>query len=281
MYQPGNEFLNLRSPQRCPLHHVELGSGTPILLLHGFGANLVTWRHLVRPLGAMRRVIAVDLVGCGTSPKPRSFDYSLGGLAAAVLDFIEVKELNDLVLVGHSAGGGIALMIALWLQQAARPLRGLVVIDGISYPQSLPLFIKLLRTPILGPLVVQLPAYLQVCYALRIAYYNQKMITRETISSYADPLREAAARGALLATARGLIPDNVDKLVESFSTIAVPTLLLWGRQDAIVPLSNGLRLHRAIAGSLMTIFDDCGHVPPEEMPVQTLEVLTNFITKVS
>jgi pimeloyl-ACP methyl ester carboxylesterase len=273
--------LDLPSRQRYPLNHIEVGGGAPILLLHGFGANLVTWRHLVGPLAAMRRVIAVDLVGCGASPKPRCFDYSLRSLAAAVLDFINVKGLNDLILVGHSAGGGIALMIALWLQQAARPLlRGLVVVDGISYPQPLPLFIKLLRTSLVGPLTLQLPIYLQVRYALHLAYYNREKITPDTISGYANPLRDAAARAALLATARGLIPDNVDKLVEAFSTIAVPTLILWGRHDAIVPLSNGLRLHGAIAGSAMTIFDDCGHVPPEEMPAQTLEALTNFITKV-
>jgi pimeloyl-ACP methyl ester carboxylesterase len=223
----------------------------------------------------------VDLVGCGASPKPRYFEYSLRSQARALLDFIEAKELTDLTLVGHSMGGGIALLVALSLQQAGRPLRGLIVIDSISYAQTLPLFIKLLRTPLIGRLVLRLPVDLQVRYVLNMAYYDRTKITSTTIADYAAPLRAPAARSALLATARHLIPNDIEALAEQFGTISAPTLVIWGRHDAVVPLSNGLRLHSAITGSTMTIIDDCGHVSPEEMPARTLETMSEFFLRVS
>jgi pimeloyl-ACP methyl ester carboxylesterase len=274
--------LNSSYGKSHPLHHIEVGQGAPVLLLHGFGANLATWRHLIRPLAAIRRVIAVDLIGCGESPKPRNFDYSLLSQARAVLDFIDAKDLTDLVLVGHSMGGGIALLVATAWRQAARPLlRGLVVIDSISYAQPLPLFMKLLRTPLIGSLALKLPVEIQVRYVLRRAYYDRKKITSTTVADYANPLRTPAARYALLATARHLIPDDIDEVAKTFPTITVPTLILWGRQDAIVPLANGQRLYNAIVGSDMAIIDYCGHVPPEEMPARTLETLREFVLKVS
>jgi pimeloyl-ACP methyl ester carboxylesterase len=84
-----------------------------------------------------------------------------------------------------------------------------------------------------------------------------------------------------LATARHLVPDDVGGLAEKYRTITAPTLILWGRHDAVVPLSNGQRLHNAIAGSTLRIIDDCGHVPPEEMPAKTLEAITGFILSLS
>ena len=277
-----NHDLHASYSKSYPLHHIEVGQGAPVLLLHGFGANLATWRHLIGPLSASRRVIAVDLMGCGASPKPRYFDYSLRNQARAVLNFIDFKGLTDLILVGHSTGGGIALLIALSLQQTERRLlRGLVVIDGICYPQRLPLFIRLLRTPLIGPLALRLPVDIQVLYVLSVAYHDRKKITCATIADYANPLRAPAARSTLLTIARQLIPDDIDALAETFPTITVPTLILWGRHDAVVPLSNGRRLHKAIAGSTMIIIDDCGHVSPEEMPAQTLEALNEFFLRVS
>jgi pimeloyl-ACP methyl ester carboxylesterase len=263
------------------LHCTQAGHGPPILLLHGFGANLATWQHLVPSLSKTRRVICVDLLGFGASPKPIDFDYSLRSQARVVLDFIEAEGLRDLILVGHSMGGGIALLVALELQRASPALlRGLVLIDAISYAQRLPLFVKLLRTPVVGRLAILLPVELQVRYVLGVAYYDRSKITATIVSEYADPLRDAAARSALLATARELIPADSDALASMFPTINVPTLVLWGKNDPIVPLANGFRLHQAIRDSSIAVVENCGHIPPEEMPLQTLDALNEFFLRV-
>jgi pimeloyl-ACP methyl ester carboxylesterase len=251
-----------------------------MLLLHGFAANHATWKHVVASLSKTRRVICLDLLGFGASPKPRDFDYSLRSQARVVLDFIKAQALSDLILVGHSMGGGIALLIALELQRASPTLlRGLILIDAISYAQPLPLFIKLLRTPIVGRLALRLPVELQVRYVLDIAYYDRHKITATTVADYADPLRDAAARSALLATAWELIPEDSEVLANTFSMINVPTLVLWGKNDAIVPLANGLRLHQAIRHSDIAIIENCGHIPPEERPQQAVEAFTEFFSR--
>jgi pimeloyl-ACP methyl ester carboxylesterase len=90
-------------------------------------------------------------------------------------------------------------------------------------------------------------------------------------------LRDAAARRALIDTARAIPPDDVDALAARYGGIRVPTLMLWGRHDTIVPLAVGERLHRAVPGSRLAVIDDAGHLPHEEQPEPVLRELERFL----
>jgi pimeloyl-ACP methyl ester carboxylesterase len=275
------ELTALRAAQVSPepLHHEIKGSGDPILFLHGFGTNTYTWRHLVERLARDRTVVLVDLKGFGRSPKPMDDHYALADQARLVRDFIRENDLRNLTLVGHSMGGGIALLVALdLLEDDDEYLESLVLIGSIAHPQTLPWFIQLLRTPVLRDLALSIvPAETQVRMILNLAYHDAGRITDDTVKAYAAALKTGGGRHALLRTAERLIPPDLEDLIPRYRTIDVPTLLIWGRDDKIVPLDVGERLHRDIPNSRLVVLDETGHFPHEERPEETLMILSDFL----
>ena len=254
------------------------GRGRPILLVHGFGATTYTWRYLVPALSERHRVILIDLKGSGRSPKPVDDRYSVYDQAEMLSAFIVEEGLDDLTLVGHSLGGGVALAATLALGHERRRLARLILIDTVAYRQRFPAFIRLLRAPVLGPLVLWLvPATLQVSTILRFAYHNPSKVTRGAIEVYAGPLRSPEARHTLIRTAREIIPRDVDAFVQSYASIELPTLIVWGRDDPVVPLEVGDKLHRAIRGSKLVVIGECGHLPHEERPAEVVKLTCAFL----
>jgi pimeloyl-ACP methyl ester carboxylesterase len=255
------------------------GHGPPILLIHGFGASSFTWSKIVSPLAVHYTIITLDLKGFGRSKKPQDGRYALRDQAEAVLKVIETLGLNGVTVVGHSMGGGVALLVAMTLEQEApRRLSRLVLIDSIACPQRLPLFLAVLRLPVLGPLVVRvIPASWSARCILNIAYFDHSKIVRAFVETYAEPLRCYSGRAALIATARAMIPPDIDELVERYRTIRTPVLLLWGRQDCIVPLSIASCLEEAMPTARLRVLDQCGHIPQEEWPELTSSILQEFL----
>jgi pimeloyl-ACP methyl ester carboxylesterase len=260
--------------------HTEIrGHGPPVFLIHGFGTSSFTWSKIGSALATDHTVVMVDLKGFGQSETPRDGHYSLRDHASAVLAVIDALELNGVSVVGHSMGGGVALLVAMALERE-RPARlsRLVLIDGIACPQPLPLFIKLLRSPIIGPLIMRLvPPTWAVRSILRLAYFDRRKIEPSFVEEYAAPLRSTNGRAALIATARAIIPPDIEELIAQYRTIRAPTLLLWGRQDRIVPLSFASRLEQAMPAAHWRILDDCGHIPQEELPHLALPILREFL----
>ena len=262
------------------LHYEEYGAGEPMVFLHGFGASTYSWRFLVKPLATNRRLILLDLKGFGQSPKPRDDKYSVYEQAHLVRQFIYEHKLRNVTLVGHSFGGGVALVTALSLTEIApERLKQLILIDSVSYPQPMPCFIRILATPVVGALVTSLvPVETQVRHVLALAYYDARQISEEAVVTYAKPLRMADAHYAMRETARQIIPPDFAELAQKYRHISVPTLILWGREDRIVSLANGEHLHHAIPNSRLVILDRCGHIPHEETPEATLHAIQAFLS---
>ena len=261
------------------LYYQEEGNGPPLLLIHGFGASTFTWRHVAPELAKTHRVIAVDLKGFGQSDKPFDGRYSVFDQAELLAQLIEDKDLRNLTLVGHSFGGGIALLLAL---EANRRLEGrisrLVLLDTIAYPQHIPVFFRLLDVPLVSQLGVRMvPPSVQTRVALRIAYLDDSKIDPEEVAIYAAPLKTAAGKHAIIHSARQIMPDGIAELSERYKTIELPTLILWCDHDRIVPLEVGLRLRRTLPNSTLRLVEDCGHMPQEEQPELTLQLIKAFI----
>lgn len=261
------------------LYYQEEGKGPPLLLIHGFGASTFTWRHVAPELAKTHRVIAVDLKGFGQSDKPFDGRYSVFDQAELLAQLIEDKDLRNLTLVGHSFGGGIALLLAL---EANRRLEGrisrLVLLDTIAYPQHIPVFFRLLDVPLVSQLGVRMvPPSVQTRVALRIAYLDDSKIDPEEVAIYAAPLKTAAGKHAIIHSARQIMPDGIAELSERYKTIELPTLILWCDHDRIVPLEVGLRLRRTLPNSTLRLVEDCGHMPQEEQPELTLQLIKAFI----
>jgi pimeloyl-ACP methyl ester carboxylesterase len=230
-------------------------------------------------LARTNRVILVDLKGFGQSDKPFDERYSAYDQAELLAQLIEEKDLRDLTLVGHSFGGGIALLLAL---EANSRLQGriarLVLLDSIAYPQNIPVFFRMLDVPLVSQLGIRMvPPSVQTRVALEIAYFDDSKITAEEIEAYAAPLKTAAGKHAIIHSARQIVPEDIDTLSERYKTIELPTLIMWCDHDRIVPLEVGLKLRRTLPNSSLKLVEDCGHMPQEEQPESTLRLLRDFI----
>ncbi|MEX1060627.1 MAG: alpha/beta fold hydrolase [Methyloceanibacter sp.] len=268
-------------PAEAPvkLYYQEEGKGAPLLLIHGFGASTYTWRYVAPELAQTHRVIAVDLKGFGQSDKPFDERYSVFDQAELLAQLIVDKDLRNLTLVGHSFGGGIALLLAL---EANQRLEGritrLVLLDSIAYPQNIPVFFRLLDMPLVSQLGVRMvPPSVQTRVALKIAYLDDSKIDPDEVEIYAAPLKTAAGKHAIIHTARQIMPKDLAEIAERYNTIELPTLILWCDHDRIVPLEVGLKLRRTLPNSTLRLIEDCGHMPQEEQPASTLKLLKGFI----
>ena len=275
-------FARLGPPDApVKLYTVERGEGTPVLLIHGFGTNSFTWRHVAPDLARDHKVIAVDLKGFGHSDKPFDERYAASDQAELLTQLIVDRDLHDLTIVGHSYGGGVALLLAL---EADNRLKGriakLVLLDTIAYPQAIPVFFKLLDTPVVSQVGVRMaPPTAQVKMALRIAYYDNSKIAPDEVKAYAEPMETAAGKHALIYSARQIMPEDVEQIAARYSTIALPTLILWCDHDRIVPVEIGLKLEREMPNASFRIINQCGHMPQEEQPEETMLQIRQFLGK--
>ena len=258
------------------------GGGDPILCLHGLGANIYTWRHFIGPFSQKNKLILVDFRGCGKSPKPRDTHYSLKDKVDDIYDLILADDLRNLTLVGNSLGGAIAMLLAIrFRQERSDRLLRLVLIDSAADQRHLPPHLRLLRSILGAPIIYLSPSRLTVKMTLRMCYYERTKITREQVEAYAAPLASLGGRHALLQTARRCIPTNADELIAAASTVTVPTFIVWGREDRVIPLEAGERLNQLIPNSTLEVIDECGHIPHEEKPEETIERISRFLAATS
>jgi pimeloyl-ACP methyl ester carboxylesterase len=239
----------------------------PIVLLHGTSASLHTWDGWADGLKASRRVIRMDLPAFGlTGPFP-DHDYRIAHYSQFVHALLDQLGVARFVLVGNSFGGQIALQVTL-----DRPTRvdRLVLVDASGYPlapASVPLGFRLARLPLINLMPrVALPRRI-VENSIRDVYGDPARVTQQLIDRYYELTLREGNRAALTARL-----DQVDSesMTERTPQIKVPTLILWGGRDRLIPPDAARRFNRDIAGSQLVMFDDLGHVPHEEDPLRTL-----------
>jgi len=267
---------NMSAPST--LYKEVYGTGDPILCLHGLGASLFTWRHFIAPFSKNNQLILVDFQGSGKSPKPYDGDYSIMAKADDIYNLIVEQDLRNLTLVGNSLGGGVALLVATRLmEEEPGRLSKLVLIDSAGDKRYVPWHIKVVRSFVGWPIIYATPSRLAATMTLRTCYYDAKKASKEQVLAYATPLASRGGRNALLQTARGCIPANVDELMAKLPKLTVPTLLLWGRQDKVIPLVVGELLHKLIPNSQLEIIEECGHIPQEEKPEEIVALVSRFL----
>jgi len=237
------------------------------------------WRHWTPKLGRRGHVVAVDLKGFGRAPRPDDDRYAPEDQAGLVVRLVARDDLRNLTLVGHSLGGGIALLVALALQgKGVDRLRRLVLVAGAAYDQRLPPFAKLAAYPRVSALAFRALGPRRVVRAvLRSVVHDRARVDAEQVRGYADPLSPPDAVRALITAARQIRPTDLDRLTARYPHLAVPTLLLWGGQDRVVPPWVGQRLERDLPDARLHVFDRCGHLLAEELPDESWDVLESFL----
>lgn len=263
------------------INYYEAGQGPPVILLHGFGASAYSWRFLGPALAANHRVFTLDLKGYGLSAKPADGKYAISDQADMVAQFIRTRDLRDLVVIGHSMGGGVALMTYFKVaEDNPGRIKSLVLIDSAGYPQKMPWFIRLAGIPLLNSVGTRLlsPRF-AAGLVLRKCYYLKEKITDEQIDAYAYYGSLPGGREALVATAQQIVPEDIEAVTARYQTIKVPVLIIWGEEDEVVPVDVGRKFKRDIPNSELVILPQCGHIPQEEEPGVTTRTVEVFLKK--
>ena len=266
-------------------YEVEGAGPTPVVFLHGFAAALTTWDDIRGFFPPDRyRLYFLDLKGFGRSSKPHDDAYRPTDQAAVVVSFLADQGLRKTILVGHSLGGGIALLTLLDAQAGGEGdlIDGLVLIDCAAYPQKLPPVLRLLRIPVLGWAILHLlPVPFMVKFTLARLYHDRKAVTPERIARYIDSFGRRGIAYVLIESARHLIPEDYARIIPSYRNIVLPVLIIWGMHDPIINLQEGIRLHHAVPASRLVVIDSCGHIPQEESPEKTYAAIADFLEAIN
>ena len=270
-----------------PAKHITLSyseygnrSHKTLLFLHGFGENRHTWRFLVKDLSKHYHLLFLDLKGFGDSPKPEDDYYSVYDQADEVNRFIEEQELEHLTVVGRSFGGGVALVLALIQEEEliAKKIDKLVLINSMAYRQNLPSMMERLNQPLIGYLGIHLLNNRWIAHeAYKFAFYNDRLISDESIDYAEKYLGLPLAKYAYLKTVNQLIPEDLEKMEKRYKKIRLPTLILWGKEDVSIPIRTAYRLHRDLKNSHLTFFPNVAHMAQEEKPCRVSQEILKFM----
>jgi pimeloyl-ACP methyl ester carboxylesterase len=196
-----------------------------------------------------------------------------------VCRMILALDLRRVTLIGHSMGGGVALLTALRLRdrgEGDRVIR-LISVAGTAYEQKIPYYVDMLRRPPTQLLVPLLPTRWLIRRILESIVYDASAVSEEQVEAYTRPLRSWGAKRAAVAAALQVIPEDLDELVARYPELDVPTLILWGQHDPVVPLSVGQRLSRELPDARLVVLARCGHLPAEELARESLDVVCRFL----
>jgi pimeloyl-ACP methyl ester carboxylesterase len=257
------------------------GEGPPILLIHGIAGRSEQWLDSMALLAESHTVVAPDLLGHGRSAKPRG-DYSLGAYASGLRDLLVTLDLPKATVVGHSLGGGIALRFAY--QFPERTGRLVLVSSGGLGREVHPL----LRAATLPGSELVLPlisnetvrnAGTAVSQLVGRLGFRAGPDIAEFARGYGS-LSDADSRQAFIHTLRAVIDhggQRVNAVDRLYLAEDVPTLIVWGRRDPIIPVSHSGIAHRGMPGSRLEVFDDAGHFPQLDEPVRFARTLADFV----
>jgi pimeloyl-ACP methyl ester carboxylesterase len=244
---------------------------TPIVLLHGTSASLHTWEGWAEALRGQRRVLRFDLPGFGLTGPNASADYSDGSYVRFVLQTLDALKLQRVVLGGNSLGGAIA-----WQPAVAAPQRvaALILVDAAGYafePTSVPLGFRIARTPGLNRLMHSLLPHGVVESSVRNVYGHPERVTPDLVDRYMAMTSRAGNRQAL---GQRMAQMTMGEGVAELATLQMPTRVLWGGKDHLIPVANAKRFGHDIQGSTFVVL---GHVPHEEDPQRTVAAVKRIL----
>ena len=251
---------------------------TPLVLLHGTAASLHTWQGWVAELRGRKRVITFDMPGFGlTGPFTGQYkrdDYHADNLARFTLDLLDALHVQRFDIGGNSLGGEVA-----WRVASLAPARvdRLILVDATGYafkPELVPLGFRVTRVPVLNRIGEYLTPRVLVEQSVRDVYADPSRVTGALVDRYFELLTREGNRHALNMrmeeVARDLAPERI-------KTLKLPTLILWGAKDRLVPPVNAHRFQQDIAGSQLVIFPNLAHVPHEEDPKDSIVPVRAFL----
>ncbi len=251
-------------------------SGPPIILLHGLGASLESWYFNVDALGQEFRVFAPDIVYFGKSAKPER-DPQHADFVDFTLHFMDAFALERVVLVGNSMGGTIAAKVAMLHPER---VASLILADSAGFGHELAWWLRLRTLFDWRPSGTPPPWLARI--GLRAIFHDPARISDEVlellIGVEQDVESMQTARRVLNIGVdwRGLKPYLLQEIRDAAHQISVPTLILWGKEDQVVPVQHAYTAQKIIPNARLHLFEQCGHTPQLEYPAEFNAVVRDF-----
>ncbi len=276
-----SEFMPINEIQ---IHFRDQGLPTdslPLVLIHGTAASLHTWEPWVAELKATKRIITFDLPAYGLTGPNANHDYSQKAYFD-MLDSLLIKlKINRCILGGNSLGGSVSWNYAI---EHPEKIKKLILIDAGGYSlnsTSVPIAFKLAQVPILNNLLEKVTPRSMVEFSIKNVYFDPTKVSNELIDRYYElTLREGnrkAFKERLASSKNTASKNNTSQLIK---TIKVPTLVLWGDHDQLIPVASAYKFHEDLPNDTLVILKNLGHVPMEEDPKVSLKSVKEFIEKV-
>ncbi|MFO8055979.1 MAG: alpha/beta fold hydrolase [bacterium] len=251
----------------------DTGAGEPVVLVHGWGGSGYDWKRLIPYFDDQYRVIVPDLPGFGNSDKPDiayNLDYYLRFMEA----FIAELGVSRFHLAGHSMGGQIAAAYAL---HHPAQVASLVLLDPAGVSHQVPWFYRAASRPwIVYPLLRFMPLFLFEFWQRRFGpYYDSSFLSHEDIKGHYHSYGHKPGARAATRTFKNIVADPAAWLDNRIAEIKAPALVVWGRQDPLLPLEMSEAFIKCLPGARLEVLERCGHCPQEEKPEELADLCTS------
>ena len=261
---PEGKFVEVYSQK---IHYYEAGDGPPLILLHGLGLDAGFWVLQIPALARTHRVYAVDMIGFGRSGKP-PLEYSVETFVEFLEGFMRQAGIPKASLIGLSLGGWVAADFAA---QHPEMVERLVLVNAAGIRPPVPLTEAMLAILNPGSLVEERNL-------LEFVLYHKELATEEFVEQLFTH-RMRSGNGYTVARVIHRMLTRDEWVNDKLAGVRAPALVVWGRNDMLIPLSSGEEFVRLLPGAELLVLDECGHLPPAEKPVEFTKAVTEFLAR--
>lgn len=270
---PESKFISFEGME---IHYRKTGSGPVLFLMHGVSSSLHTWEVWQEKLSKDFTVITIDIPSFGlTGPNPKD-DYSIEMYMRTIDHITETLGVDTMYIGGNSYGGYLSWNYAIHQPERVKKV---LLLDAAGYEikEFKDLGFKLMSNPNLGFIATRFTPKFLVVQSSKNVYGNPDLLTEKAATRYYDLLLRKGNREGFVQ----ILQDKKDwKTVEaSIKKVKQPTLIIWGSEDKLIPLENAHRFNKDIANSELKIYEGVGHVPMEEIPLESVALVETFLLK--
>ncbi len=257
------------------MHYIDIGKGEPVVMIHGFADSSYCWhKNAAVLLDAGFRLIMMDQPGQGRSDiPPEPYVFSIENQAREIIRLTELLKLKKFLLVGHSMGGGIGLYIMA--NHPGRVIRA-VLINPVCFT---PPGVQLLKIPGMEFMAQKLGGRWSVRLGLEDAFFDGGQVTKAMVDEYSRPLNKPGYVKVLVSLEKQFFSPEFGEMGKHYKHIMSPVMIIWGKEDTWLPLSQGRELNEMINDSSIMEIDKCGHVPHQECRDKVNPLVVNFLSE--
>lgn len=265
--KPPSQFVMIDD---LDVHYRVEGRGDYLLLLHGTASSLHTWEPWVDVLSDSFTVVTVDLPAFGLTGPNKDNDYSTKAYNQFINDLADYIGMESFHIGGNSLGGYIAWNYTLDYPERVNKL---ILIDAAGFPNEPVALFKLIKNPVLGPILSKVSVKSLVRKNMKEVYFDDNKISDQLVQRYYDMSLRTGNRNAL----RARVGRKEESRVDMLSNIKKPTLIMWGEQDLWIPFDHASKFKAAISDSRIVSYPNAGHVPMEELPMESAQDALDFL----